>query len=416
MPDMPEAELPVAAQTAPVQIHRRRASASPVLVSQGNLPEVSSAIDTRLGTGRQGMQAQILRPIRRTGKNRNTMQRTPAEREAEASYFSGLVDHTRVDCERAETWLAYLPVTCDLIFGSPPYTNARKYKDSDGSEARLFKDAAAWAAWMADIYTLCLEKCRGLVAFVVAGNTKRFAYNCSPYLLVAELQHRGICVRNPWVFHRKGIAGSGGPDYFRSDYELVVPATRGGKLPWSHNTAMGRPPVCGPGGAMSHRMADGSRTDGGRNGATRKRRGNDRDQGTPKAGRASGYRPPKIANPGNVFYVPVGGGLMGHKLAHENEAPFPERLAEIAIRSFCPPGGVVGDPFLGSGTTAAVAKKTGRIGIGCDLRQNQCRIARERLGSVVWQSSLKPEQPCKANGEEYPRQRRARSVRRQIGA
>ena len=37
-----------------------------------------------------------------------------------------------------------------------------------------------------------------------------------------------------------------------------------------------------------------------------------------------------------------------------------ERMAEFVIRSFCPPGGTVLDPFSGSGTTAAASIATDR--------------------------------------------------------
>jgi len=70
---------------------------------------------------------------------------------------------------------------------------------------------------------------------------------------------------------------------------------------------------------------------------------------------------------------------MGDGLAHRNEAPFPESLAEFMIRSFCPPRGTVLDPFLGSGTTAAVAKKTGRFFTGIDIRQSQIKLSKLRL-------------------------------------
>ena len=70
---------------------------------------------------------------------------------------------------------------------------------------------------------------------------------------------------------------------------------------------------------------------------------------------------------------------MGHPLAHENEAPFPETLAEFFVRSFCQPGGLVLDPFCGSGTVLAVAKKHGRQAIGIDIRQSQVDLTRRRL-------------------------------------
>ena len=95
--------------------------------------------------------------------------------------------------------------------------------------------------------------------------------------------------------------------------------------------------------------------------------------------RMHGYTLPAIANPGNVLNFNVGKGHMGSKLAHENEAPFPEKLAEFFIRSFCPPGRIVLDPFSGSGTTMAVAEKTGRKWIGIDVRQSQVKLSNRRI-------------------------------------
>jgi DNA modification methylase len=73
---------------------------------------------------------------------------------------------------------------------------------------------------------------------------------------------------------------------------------------------------------------------------------------------------------------------MGHPIAHRNEAPFPEALAERFIRSFVPPGGRVLDPFCGSGTTLAVAKKLGRTGVGIDVRQSEIDNTLERLADI----------------------------------
>ena len=70
---------------------------------------------------------------------------------------------------------------------------------------------------------------------------------------------------------------------------------------------------------------------------------------------------------------------MGSKIAHENEAPFPERLAEFFVRSFCTPLGIVVDPFSGSGTTAAVARKWGRNWIAIDVRQSQIDLTKRRM-------------------------------------
>ena len=74
---------------------------------------------------------------------------------------------------------------------------------------------------------------------------------------------------------------------------------------------------------------------------------------------------------------------MGHSLAHENEAPFPESLVEPFVRCFCPPDGVVLDPFCGSGTTLAVALRLGRGAIGVDIRESQIELTKRRLNGDV---------------------------------
>lgn len=61
-----------------------------------------------------------------------------------------------------------------------------------------------------------------------------------------------------------------------------------------------------------------------------------------------------------------------------HEAEFPEELAERIIRLFSPEKGVVIDPFVGTGTTTAVAKRLGRKWLGIDSQIEYTRIARQR--------------------------------------
>ena len=70
------------------------------------------------------------------------------------------------------------------------------------------------------------------------------------------------------------------------------------------------------------------------------------------------------------------------KIAYKHPAIFPEALAHDHIISWSNPGDVVLDPFMGSGTTAKMAKLTGRKYIGFELSEEYCRIAGERLANV----------------------------------
>jgi DNA modification methylase len=60
-------------------------------------------------------------------------------------------------------------------------------------------------------------------------------------------------------------------------------------------------------------------------------------------------------------------------------AVYPPELIETPIKAGCPKGGIVLDPFIGSGTTALVAKKLGRRFIGIDLNPQYVRMTKKRL-------------------------------------
>ncbi len=63
-------------------------------------------------------------------------------------------------------------------------------------------------------------------------------------------------------------------------------------------------------------------------------------------------------------------------------APYPEDLCRLPIISTCPPGGVVLDPFCGTGTTLAVAHGLGRVGIGIDISPEYVAMTKDRIGSI----------------------------------
>lgn len=301
----------------------------------------------------------------------------------------------------------------DLVFTSPPYEAARTYGIGFNLKGQ------DWVDWAVARFVECVRVSRGMVCWVVEGQTRKFRWSAAPVLFMADLHRAGVHLRKPPAFARIGIPGSGGPDWLRNDYEFIVCGSRGGKLPWSDNTAMGKPPKWGPGGEMSYRDSSGIRrnqwggtakrqvgerksngtrssphrpshvyqnghgvegckggTKTGRRVMTRTRRGS-RDNGA--------YNIPVLANPGNVLKINVGGGVMGSALCHENEAPFPEALAEFFIRSFCQPDGLVLDNFCGSGTTLATAIRCGRRAIGMDVRQSQVDLSRRRIAEVQLQ-------------------------------
>ena len=61
-------------------------------------------------------------------------------------------------------------------------------------------------------------------------------------------------------------------------------------------------------------------------------------------------------------------------------ATYPSELIEPCIRAGSEKGDIILDPFMGSGTTACVAKELGRDYIGCELNQEYGKLIKERLG------------------------------------
>lgn len=64
-------------------------------------------------------------------------------------------------------------------------------------------------------------------------------------------------------------------------------------------------------------------------------------------------------------------------------APYPVDLCRIPILATCPHGGVVLDPFCGTGTTLVAARDLGRQSIGIDFSGHYIRIAEERCATLL---------------------------------
>jgi modification methylase len=84
------------------------------------------------------------------------------------------------------------------------------------------------------------------------------------------------------------------------------------------------------------------------------------------------------------WLIPICGGAerlkRDGKKAHPTQKP--EALLYRAIMAGTKPGEVVLDPFFGSGTTGAVARKLGRHFIGIDRDEDYAEIARKRIAAV----------------------------------
>ncbi|MGD9634000.1 MAG: DNA methyltransferase [Pirellulales bacterium] len=81
-----------------------------------------------------------------------------------------------------------------------------------------------------------------------------------------------------------------------------------------------------------------------------------------------------------VYFARVAGTFAERQGFHGCQMP--EQLLGRIIRVSSNSGDAVLDPFAGSGTTLAVAKKLGREWIGCELSEEYVRAATERLAAI----------------------------------
>jgi DNA modification methylase len=105
----------------------------------------------------------------------------------------------------------------------------------------------------------------------------------------------------------------------------------------------------------------------------------------------------------DVWFCPRISGNSKERVDHPTQKP--EALLERIIRVATNPGDLVVDPFAGSGTTLAVAKRLGRNYWGCELSPRYAKLILERLakqgGEVTEVEYLNPQDcQCVCNQNE----------------
>lgn len=105
------------------------------------------------------------------------------------------------------------------------------------------------------------------------------------------------------------------------------------------------------------------------------------------------YRPDRyksqLKNPSDVWRIPMVSGNFQERTSHP--AQYPEKLVERIILAGTNCGDTVLDPFMGSGTTAVVAKRLGRKYIGYEIEKEYLDIANDRLAKVKLEDNIQVE-------------------------
>ena len=269
----------------------------------------------------------------------------------------------------AAQWLQRLPPeSVDLFFTSPPYADARAY-------SRIHPDS--YVEWFLPFAAAMLEATSPTGSFVLniknrVAKSGELRGQRHPYVyeLVLAMQRMGWRWVETYVWAKpNAIPGRFGPRT-KDSFEYVYHFAKGSK-PFFDLDAVRVPYKADP-AEIARRLGDpkGRRsTDAGF--------GRDRTKTYGCGG----------ADPGNVIAVSQSYN-QHHGPAGRHTAVMPEGLAEFFVKLACPPGGVVVDPFAGSGTTMVVARRHGRRAGGIELLDEYVAVATERLAGDYVQEEL----------------------------
>lgn len=262
----------------------------------------------------------------------------------------------------AEHLLYRLPgSSVDLFFTSPPYADARAY-------SAIHPDR--YVEWFLPFARGMLAAAKPSGSLVL--NIKNRVANRGPlrgqrhpyvYQLVLAMQHLGWRWIETYIWMKpNAIPGRFGPRT-KDAFEYVYHFAKGPK-PYFDLDAV-RVPYKADGAEIARRKRD---VLGRRN--TEAGFGRDRTKTYLLGG----------ADPGNVISVPQ--TYNQHRgVAHT--AAMPEGLAAFFVKVASPAGGIVLDPFAGSGTTVVVARRLGRLSGGFELHERHVAEAKRRIAADV---------------------------------
>lgn len=253
----------------------------------------------------------------------------------------------------------------NLIFADPPYNIGKRFR----SFHDRWESDEAYATWCTRWLDQCIRKLAPHGTLYVMTSTQAM-----PHIDLYLRSRLVILSRIVWTYDSSGVQAR---KYFGSLYEPILHAV---KAPDRYTF-------------NSDAIAVEAKT-----GAVRKLI--DYRKPTPAA-----YKNVKV--PGNVWFFPRVRYRMDEYEEHPSQKP--EALLERIVLASSNPGDLVLDPFAGTFTTGAVAKRLGRRFIGIEREREYVKIGLRRLGI---RAELDGE-PLRAPRKSYVR-RNGRGVRRGV--
>ena len=235
----------------------------------------------------------------------------------------------------------------DLVVTSPPYDDIRTYNGFSlnlpavGKELnRILKDG-------------------GIVAMVIQDSTRNFGKTLTSFKTIIDwCDNAGFKLFETVIYRKYGTEGAWWTKRFRVDHEYMPIFLKGDRPAYFDKEPLKVPSKHG--------------------GKTMTGSGNRRTDGTTTKTITREINGMKCR--GTVWdYLNAGDK---NPLKRKHPATFPDKIPTDFIQCFCPPKGIVLDPFIGCGSTAVAAKQLGRNYIGIDISKEYCKLAEERIKSI----------------------------------
>lgn len=271
-------------------------------------------------------------------------------------------------CGDAETQLKEIASeSVNCIITSPPYYQQRDY--SSAVQIGNEETPTTYIRKLSNVFRECLRVLHadGTLWLNLGDKYQNSQLLGMPWQVAFALKEQGWILRSDIIWHKPNAMPSSVTNRPTTDHEYIFFFSKS-KNYYYNMDAIREPHVT---------FSENSRMKGGRNHFGKV-------NGTPEQGKNSGNQNLHNGNWDKTFH-PLGRNrrtvwkIPLSKFRDAHFAVFPEKLVELCLLAGCPEGGIVLDPFIGSGTTAVVSQKFGRHYIGIDSNPIYCEMAKKRL-------------------------------------